>query len=414
MVSPNLLHDPYAVLKVKDFRLFISARFLITLAVQMQAVVVGWQVYSITNDPLSLGVIGLAEAIPSIGVALYAGHVADIVLRKRIIIATSLLLLLCSIGLLYLTLDVSTLISRFGVFPIYSIIFLSGIARGFFGPAVFSFMPQLLPKIELYGNAVTWNSTLWQTASLVGPALGGILFSLIGITFTYLTDAALLLIALVLFSIIKSRPLPEYNKEVSVLNRLAEGIKFVFSNKIILGAMSLDLFAVLFGGAVALLPVYAKDILHVGPSGLGVLRAAPAIGAVLMAFFIAHYPIVKQAGIKMLSCVAGFGICMILFGISTNFYFSIAMLMLSGMFDSVSVIVRSTLIHTRTPDYMKGRVSSVNNIFIGSSNEIGAFESGFAAKLMGVVPSVVFGGVMTLVVSVVAYFKAKELKKLDF
>ncbi|HEX8546701.1 MAG TPA: MFS transporter, partial [Cytophagaceae bacterium] len=379
-------HDPYSALRIGEFRLFISSRFLITLSVQIQGVVVAWQLYALTNDPLTLGFLGLAEALPAIAVALYAGHIADIINRKKIVLWCILLLLICSLSLFFLTLDIGKSLLLYGALPFYSIIFLSGIARGFFGPAIFSFMPQLIPSQKLFGNAVTWNSTIWQTAALAGPALGGILYSLIGLRMTYLVDCLCLTVAFLLFMAIKSKPIPQRILEDNVFERVTAGINFVFKNKIILSAMSLDLFAVLFGGAIALLPVYAKDILHVGPSGLGILRAAPAIGAVLIALFLAHNPIKKNPGKKMLASVAGFGICMILFGISTNFLLSLGILILSGMFDSVSVIVRSTLIHTHTPEAMKGRVSAVNNIFIGSSNEIGAFESGFAARLMGVVP----------------------------
>ncbi|WP_242929428.1 MFS transporter [Pontibacter vulgaris] len=410
--SPERKHDPYAVLRIPDFRLYISARLCITLAMQIQAVIVGWQIYNITKDPLSLGLIGLAEAIPSIVVSLYAGYLADMVPRKKIIMVVVTVLLLCSGALLYFTLDMSHTLNLFGALPIYIVIFISGIARGFMGPAVFSFMPQLVANKQLYANAITWSSTTWQAASVGGPALGGLIYGFFGISAAYTTDAVLVLLALVSFSMIGSKPLPENVNPQNLKESLRSGISFVFNNQIILNAISLDLFAVLFGGAVALLPIFASEILMTGPQGLGFLRAAPAIGSVLMAVIMAYYPISANAGRKMLICVAGFGVCIILFGLSTNFWFSLLLLALSGAFDSISVIIRSTLIHTLTPEYMKGRVSSVNNIFVGSSNEIGAFESGFAAKLMGVVPSVVFGGIMTLLVVGVTAFKADKLRQL--
>lgn len=415
MNSSNLprRHDPYAVLRIPDFRLYISARLCITLAMQIQAVIVGWQIYDITKDPLSLGLMGLAEAIPSIVVSLYAGYLADMVARKKIIVVSVTALLFCSLTLLVFTLNISHALAHLGALPIYGVIFVSGIARGFMGPAVFSFMPQLVADKQLYANAITWSSTTWQTASLVGPAIGGLIYGFFGVTAAYGTDATLVLLSLVSFAFIASKPLPENINPQSMVESLRSGIKFVFGNQVILSAISLDLFAVLFGGAVALLPIFASEILETGPQGLGFLRAAPAVGSVLMALIMAYYPISVNAGKKMLWCVAGFGVCIVLFGLSTNFWFSLLLLAFSGGFDSISVIIRSTLIHTLTPEYMKGRVSSVNNIFVGSSNEIGAFESGFTAKLMGTVTSVVFGGIMTMLVVGVTALKADKLRRLD-
>jgi len=402
----------YAALKIRDFRLFIFARFAITLALQIQATVVGWQVYDITNDTLSLGLIGLAEAIPSIGVSLYAGHVADIIERKKIILATVTLLLVCSAALLFFTLEPGKFLLSYGMLPIYAVIFVSGIARGFLSPANFAFMPQLVPR-NLYANAISLNSTFWEMASIGGPMLAGFVYGFIGITASYLADVILVAASLAIYFSISSKPIPPATAEQGVGEKIRAGLKFVFKNQIVLSAISLDLFAVLFGGAVALLPVFAKEILQVGAEGLGVMRSAPSIGAVLMAIYITHNPIKKHMGKILLGCVAGFGLCMIGFGLSTNFWLSLFLLMLSGGFDSVSVIVRGTLIHTLTPENMKGRVSAVNSIFIGSSNEIGAFESGSVARLMGVVPSVVFGGIMTLLVVAVTSISAKKLAALD-
>jgi MFS family permease len=403
---------PYAALQIRDFRLFISARFMVTLAIQIQAVVVGWQVYEITKDPLSLGLIGLAEAIPSIAVSLYAGHVADVVERKKIIVVCITTLLICSSSLLFFTLPGGSFVISYGVFPIYAVIFISGIARGFITPAIFSFMPQLIPR-TLYANAITWNSTLWETAAIGGPALGGFLFGFFGITAAYVVDVALTLAGLLLALGVANKPLPPESEESGIWQKIKAGLKFVFSNQIILGAISLDLFAVLFGGAVALLPIFASEILQVGPQGLGVLRSAPAIGALLVALYITHRPIKKNMGAILLWCVAGFGLCMIGFGISTSFWLSLFFLVASGGFDCVSVIIRGTLLQTLTPENMKGRVSAVNNIFIGSSNEIGAFESGVAARLLGVVPSVIFGGCMTIGVVALTARVAKSLRKLQ-
>jgi MFS family permease len=405
-------HDAYAALKVKDFRLFVSARFFITLAVNLQAVIVGWQVYEITHDPLSLGLIGLAEALPSIAVSLYAGHVADIIQRKKIILTCIFLLAICSIALLLFSFNTTELTRQLGVLPIYAVVFLSGIARGFLTPANFAYMPQLVPR-EIFKNAITWNSSFWQTALIAGPAMGGFIYGFFGLQTAYVVDVTLTCLALLLIAFVSYKPLPPATTEQSTSEKIQAGLKFVFNNKIILGAISLDLFAVLFGGAVALLPIFAKEVLHAGAEALGLLRSAPPVGAVLVAFYFAHNPISRNMGKKLLWSVAGFGLCMIAFSLSTSFWLSLIILMLSGCFDGVSVIIRSTLLQTLTPENMKGRVSAVNNIFIGSSNEIGMFESGLAARLMGLVPSVIFGGCMTLLTVSLTAWRAPSLRKLQ-
>ena len=415
-------HDPYAALRVPDYRRLVSARVLFTVASQIQGVVVGWQIYELTNNPLALGLIGLAEAIPSITVSLYAGHVADSVPRKRIIVPMMVVLFGCSLSLFLLTRPAGMALfanQQLASLPqyvvmLYAVLFVSGIARGFLGPAVFSFMPQVLPDRALLSNAVTWNSSSWQAAAVLGPAIGGLLFAQMGKGFAYGVDAGLMLLSLLLFLSIASRALPPREGErLNLGESILSGVKFIFANQIVLAALSLDLFAVLFGGAVALLPIFAKDILHTGPDGLGYLRAAPAVGSVLMAVWITYSPMKKGAGRKLLWAVAGFGLATIGFALSKSLWLSLFLLFLTGVFDSVSVIVRSTLIHTYTPEYMKGRVSAVNNIFIGSSNEIGGFESGAAAKLMGTVTSVVFGGLMTLVVVALTAWKADKLRRLE-
>ncbi len=412
MDNQHITTDAYAALRLKDFRLFVTSRFFITLAINLQAVVVGWQVYEITNDPLSLGLIGLAEALPSIAVSLYAGHVADSVQRKKIMIICIAVLAVCSIALLLFSLRLESFLPMFGIVPIYSVIFMSGIARGFLTPANFAYMPQLVPR-EVFKNAITWNSSFWQTALIAGPALGGFTYGFFGLQAAYAVDVALILLGLILVFFVAHKPLPPVTEEQNVADKIKAGLKFVLSNKVILGAISLDLFAVLFGGAVALLPIFAKEILHTGPEALGLLRSAPSVGALGVAFYIAHHPINRNMGRKLLWCVAGFGLCMIGFAISTSFWISLALLMMSGCFDGVSVIIRSTLLQTLTPENMKGRVSAVNNIFIGSSNEIGMFESGAAARLLGVVPSVIFGGCMTLLTVGITAWKAPSLRKLQ-
>lgn len=412
MPEEKVATDAYAALRLKDFRLFVASRFFVTLAINLQAVIVGWQVYEITKDPLSLGLIGLAEALPSIAVSLYAGYVADVMQRKKIVVCCISVLVLCSAVLFFFTLNIGASILAFGVLPIYAVIFVSGIARGFLTPANFAYMPQLVPR-EFFKNAVTWNSSFWQTALIAGPALGGFIYGIFGLQIAYAADVILIFLGLILFLFVAHKPLPPVTHEQSIVEKIKVGLRFVFTHKIILGAISLDLFAVLFGGAVALLPIFAKEILHTGPEALGILRSAPSIGALVVAFYLAHNPINRNMGKKLLWCVAGFGLCMIAFALSTSFWISLAVLVMSGCFDGVSVIIRSTLLQTLTPENMKGRVSAVNNIFIGSSNEIGMFESGAAAKLLGVVPSVVFGGCMTLLTVAITAWKAPSLRKLQ-
>ncbi|SHI30054.1 Major Facilitator Superfamily protein [Hymenobacter daecheongensis DSM 21074] len=419
-----LRHDPYAALRIPDFRRLISARASMVIATQIQGAVVSWQILKLTGDPLALGLIGLAEAIPSIVVSLYAGHVADSVRRKNIIVLAVAVLLLCSVALWWLSGPWGRpLLAKEALYtlPLYAVLFVSGIARGFLGPALFSFMPQLLPDRERLSNAITWNSTTWQASSVIGPAIGGLIIGFAGrvhpetgITTAYAVDAGLMALALGLYVSIAGRPLPvREGEKPSLKESLLTGVQFIFGNQLVLAALSLDLFAVLFGGAVALLPIFADTILKVGAQGYGYLRAAPAVGSVLMAVALTYFPLWRHAGRKLLWAVAGFGAATIAFALSTNFWLSLFLLFLTGVFDSVSVIVRSTLIHTFTPEYMKGRVSAVNNIFIGSSNEIGAFESGVMARWLGVVPSVVFGGLMTLGVVGVTAWRADKLRTLD-
>jgi MFS family permease len=408
----NQLHDPYIALRNNEFRFYLFFRLFITLAIQIEAVIVGWQVYEITNDTFSLGLIGLAEAIPAITVALYAGHLADSKNRKHIILICLSILLVCGFALLTLTIYRNELPQNELLLGIYLTIFSTGVARGFMGPSTSAFMGQIVDK-SIYKNAVTWSSNVWQSASVLGPAMAGLLYAYLGIVNTYIIQVCMVIIALVAVISIASKPIAHFVAGEKIKDRIKEGLNFVFSNQLLVGALSLDLFAVLFGGAVALLPVFAKDILQTGAEGLGFLRAAPAIGAVFTATILAYKPIGKNAGKILLACVAGFGVSTILFAVSTNFILSLICLFMTGVFDSVSVVIRSTLVQVLTPDNMKGRVSAVNNIFIGSSNEIGAFESGAAAKFMGVVQSVVFGGGMTILVVLITGFSAKKLAALD-
>jgi MFS family permease len=389
-------HDAYAALRHREFRWFIVSLFTMVVGSQLQAVVVGWQVYRLTHDPLSLGLIGLAEALPFIGIALPAGYLADRRNRRAISVASLLVLACCSAALLTFS-ATPGLLARGGVGPIYATIFVSGIARGILQPARQALGAEIIPR-SVYQNAIAWRSSTWQTASVIGPAIGGLLYGFAGAVASYGTAVLLMLVALAAFLMVRYAPEPRSSERTSMFAELLSGLRFVWSEHAILAALSLDLFSVFLGGAEALLPVFASEILKVGPQGLGLLRAAPAAGAVTMGIFLAHRPPFRRAGRAMLLAVAVFALAIVGFGLSRDYYLSLALLALSGMADNVSVVIRSTLIQLLTPPQMLGRVSAVNSIFIGSSNELGAFESGVAARLLGAVPAVVLGGSAALAV----------------
>jgi MFS family permease len=404
--------DAYASLRVREFRLFLLYRFFTTIAIQMQGLIVGWQVYELTKDPFALGLVGLAEALPNIAVVLFAGHAADRYNRKRIIVSFTLFFLAGTVALFLFTIPKLGLLVAFGVLPIYIVVAMSGIARAFLYPSIIAMMAQIIPR-QTYANASTWSSTMWHVAAITGPALGGLIYGFFGVRVAYFCVAVFVGISLLFFSFVRNRPVLLTNAGESLLQRLSSGLRFVFRNQILLGSMSLDMFAVLFGGAVAMLPVFAAEVLMVGPQGLGFLRAAPMVGSVLMSVVLAHRPPMVHSGRYLMFGIAGFGLSIIFFALSRNFYLSMFLLMLSGVFDNISVIIRATAMQLLTPDEMRGRVAAVNAIFIGSSNEIGSFESGLAAKLLGLIPSVIFGGTMTLlIVGVTAKF-APKLRKLN-
>jgi MFS family permease len=387
-------HDPYAALRIKNYRWFIASLLTMTIASQIQAVVVAWQIYDITHDPLSLGLMGLAEVLPFIALALYAGHIADRFDRRRISIAAIALMMSCSVALLVFNL-IPGFLHAHGALPFYAVIFVSGIARSFAQPARQALGADLIER-HLYANAVAWRSSTWQFAAVVGPALGGLIYGFASPRVAYVADAILMVIALASFSVITYSGRPRAADVESIGDSLRAGLRFVFKESVLLSALTLDLFSVLLGGAEALLPVFADQILHVGPQGLGILRAAPAAGAVVASVYLAHRPPFKRAGKTLLYAVAVFAFCIIAFGLSRSFVFSVAVLAISGMADNVSVLVRSTLLQVLTPAHLFGRVTSVNSIFVGSSNELGAFESGVMARLLGTVTSVVVGGLASL------------------
>jgi MFS family permease len=404
--------DAYGVLKIRDYRLFIIVRFFTTIAFQMQGLIVAWQVYELTRDPLQLGLIGLAEALPFIAVALYAGHVADLYNRKRIILLFVLLFVIGTMILLAFSYKAAHFYALFGILPIYIVVAFSGIARAFIYPSFIALMAQVVPR-TLYANASTWNSTAWHVAAITGPAIGGLVYGFFGAEIAYLSVILFVVVSVALLSALKRYPVPPAEVNETLYQRLATGIRFVFSNQVLLGSMTLDMFAVLFGGAVAMLPVFAAEVLNVGPQGLGFLRAAPMAGAVIMSLILAYRPPARRAGRWLFIAVSGFGLSIVCFAISKNFYLSLFLLMLSGMFDNISVIIRATAMQLITPDEMRGRVASVNSIFVGSSNEIGSFESGVAAKIMGLVPSVIFGGGITVLIAGITARFSPKLRKLD-
>jgi len=390
--------DPYAALRFKEFNIFLLLRFVLVLAWSMQFIVIEWQVYSLTKDPLSLGIIGLMEIIPALSMALFAGHIVDQSEKRNLFLWCIGLFSLISFGLFFLSdTSVSTTWSQQSIlYTIYAFVFFGGLLRAFFGPTIFSLVALIVPK-KAYPNAATWSSSTWQMASILGPALAGFTINWIGVHWSLCIVFVLVIIAFLLALLITKKPVLNPKIGEPVLQSLKEGVRFVFKTKAILGALSLDMIAVLFGGAVALLPVFAQDILKVGSEGFGILRAAPAVGAFLTMLITAYIPISKKAGLKLLCAVFGFGVSIIVFGLSSIFWISVAALFFSGVTDGVSMVIRQTILQLKTPDHMRGRVSSVNSMFVGSSNELGAFESGLTAKLMGTVTAVVFGGTMTLI-----------------
>ena len=407
--------DPYEALRIPQFRIFFILRFGLVFAWAMQFVVVEWEVYRLTKDPLSLGLIGLMEVIPAMSLALFAGHVVDQSEKRNLLVKCILGFLFISGGLFLFTwpritdgLNTDTLI-----YAIYGLVFLGGIVRAFIGPTVFSLFSLVIPK-SVYPNGATWSSVAWQSGAVVGPAVGGLAIGFFGVHWSLQMILVVAMIALLLLLQIPTQEIKNKNKGEPIGQSLKEGIRFVFRKKEILGAISLDMFAVLFGGAVALLPVYAQDILKVGSVGFGFLRAAPAVGSFLIMMFVAYFPLNRNAGMKLLAAIFGFGISIIVFGLSEIYWISLVALFMSGVTDGISVVVRQTILQLYTPDHMRGRVSSVNSMFVGSSNELGAFESGLTARLFGTVNAVVLGGVITLITVVGTGALIPSLRNLDF
>ncbi|HEX8916449.1 MAG TPA: MFS transporter [Humisphaera sp.] len=457
--EPPPRHDPYAALRVGDFRLFSLGFAASVIGLQAMSVAVGWELYARTGSKAVLGLVGLVQVVPVLVLSLPAGHVADRFDRRRVLLLSQFLLAVIGAAMAWASFGYAATAPAEGRLPgaevpasragplsatnaavarmahalgetggrfddpyvpvLLGLLLLNAAARSVGGPARSAFLPELVPP-SLFGNAVTWNSSIFEVCSMAGPAAGGgIIAALLGAgpaaapwayPATYLAAAACQLVFAVLVWPVRPVTAPRPREPLTV-GSLSAGVRYVFTTPILLATLTLDLFAVILGGAVALLPVYAKDILHVGPLGLGALRAAPSVGAFLMATLIAHLPPMKRAGRNMLWAVAGFGAATVVFGYSRDFWLSLAMLALTGAFDNVSVVVRQTLVQVLTPDAMRGRVSAVNAIFIQSSNQIGTLESGFTAAVMGTVPSVVFGGVGTIVVVLLAAVAWPQLRR---
>jgi len=413
--------DSFAALRYKDFRSYIGMRFCFTFAYSMQAFVLGYYIWHITNSKIALGGIGLCEAIPAVCIALYGGYIADkSEKRKMLLLIFGGVLITASVIFAVTLKSMHGIIKTEWIVPIvYLMVFCNGIARAFYGPATFTIYAHSIPK-ELYPNGSTWSSSSWQVAAILGPAVAGliiaypekILHGLDGVTATFGLIIVLMLISLMLVAGLRKYP-PVFIPKENIWTSLREGMQFVFNNKMMIGAMSLDLFSVFFGGAVSLLPVFADEVLKVGPDKLGIMRIMASIGAVLTMLVMTRFSPMNKPWRNLLIAVTGFGISIICFGLSKNFYLSLVFLFTEGAFDSVSVIIRGTIMQLLTPDHMRGRVSAVNQMFIGSSNEIGAFESGTAASLLGTVPSVLFGGSMTMLIVGVTYLKTKRLVPLS-
>lgn len=398
--------DSFGALRFRDFRLLVVGSFLAVIAEQMLGVAVGWELYERTRDPLALGLVGLVEIVPVLLLALPAGHVADRRDRKWIVFAAMSGIAACAWGLAGLSITQGPLPAM------YALLFGVGVARAFQSPAFSALSAQVVPPAH-FASAATWSSGAWQASAILGPALGGALLAVWGgAAGVYACAGGLLLLVAALFFLLRPRAVERSTEPISLASLLA-GVRFIRRTPVILGAITLDMFAVLLGGATALLPVFARDVLLVGAEGLGWLRAAPAVGAMLAALFMTQRPPTRQAGRTLLLVVAGFGAATVVFGLSRDFLLSLAMLALLGALDNVSVVIRSTLLLTRTPDVLRGRVNAVHYVFIGISNELGAFESGVAAALLGAVGAVVAGGVGTILVVGLVAALAPELRRLS-
>jgi MFS family permease len=400
-------HDPYAALRVGEIRLMLAASGFAGLANRALAVVVGYQVYALTKSPLMIGFLGLVEAVPAIALSLYGGHVADRADRRAIILCARLVSFACAVAFAVISLDSHAA----SVIALFAVVFAAGLARGFHDPAAIAFEAQVVPQ-HLTLNASSWFSTVWQGTAIVGPALGGIAYDLAGPVATYAGLATLHALSALALAGIAKKPKPVPRAGESILRSIGIGVRFVFGNQVLVASMALDLFAVMFGGVVALIPVFADVVLKIGATGVGILVAAPAAGGILIMLWSTRHPPIRHAGRNLMLCVTGFGISVIVFALSTNFYLSLAALALSGMFDGISVVIRRAILRLHSPEHMRGRIAAVNMMFISASNELGAFQSGMAAAAFGTVRYVWLGGIATILIAAGVASFAPKLRRL--
>lgn len=405
---------PIQLFEIPEFRNLMTGRFLLIMGLRMMAALVGWWIYQITGDPFSIGLIGLAEVIPAVSCALFAGHVIDNTEKKRLLLICVYAYLAIAIFLYYLASRNSHTFTKAQItYAIYAAIFLTGIARSFIGPVFPSMIPRVVSMINL-PPAITINQATFLAASVAGHALSGFLIAWFQIQGALMFIIGFILLGSLFFWFINPHHSEIKKGEISIFQSIKEGIVYIKNTRELIGAMTLDLFAVLFGGAVAMVPVYATDILHAGAQGFGILNAATDIGAIIVISLLTFYPLKKNQGKVMITCVGGFGLCIIIFGLSNIFWLSFIALVISGILDGISMVIRGTIIQLKTPDHLRGRVMSVNTIFVSSSNELGQFESGLASRLLGVIPSVVFGGTMTLLTATTVWFKFPKLRKMNY
>lgn len=411
----NLKTDPFASIKVIEYRNLLIGRFAFIMGLRMMSTLIGWWIYLLTNDPFAIGLVGLSEVIPALSLALYAGHLIDQSEKRKLLLTGIISYFLAAVALVFVSghFIAQHLTNHQIAICIYFIIFCTGIFRAFTGPVFGAMIAYIVPRNDLQ-NATTWSQGTYLTASVSGHATGGFMIALAGITGTLISTAVLIMISFFFLFKLNPKPASIIKGAVRTWESVKEGLRFVYRTKELFSSLSLDLFAVLFGGAVALIPIYARDILKVGPEGFGILNGASDMGSILIVIILTIFPAKKKQGKKFILAVGGFGICIIIFGISKIFLLSFAALMISGMLDGISVVVRGTITQLKTPDHMRGRVMSVNSMFVNSSNELGQFESGVAAKLMGTIPSVIFGGSMTLLVVIITWFKSPTLRKMEY
>jgi MFS family permease len=411
----QVTNDPLAAIRLPEYKNLVIGRFFFITALRMMSTLVGWWIYELTNDPFAIGLIGLSEVVPALTMALYSGHVIDVSEKRGLLLRCVFLYFCCAGALLFMASPyIETRLSANQIsYAIYAIIFGTGIIRSFTGPNFTALIGNIVPR-ELLQNATTWSQGSWLTASVLGHAAGGFLIALLGNLGTMAVICGLMIAALMILFRLKPKPVLKPVGEGRAWESVREGLRFVYKTKELLGAFSLDMFAVLFGGAVAMVPVYARDILKIGPMGFGWLNAAADIGAIVMVVLLTISPLKKNQGRKLFFAVGGFGLCIVLFGLSKWFIVSFFALMAAGMLDGISVVIRGTVMQLKTPDHLRGRVGSVSSMFINSSNELGQFESGLMARLMGVVPSVVFGGCMTVAVVVATWFRSPGLRKFQY